>query len=253
MGLYISAHPLDKYDKYFEEQTMAFASIKPELDNAKVVIGGIITAVRSILTKSGSKMAFVKVEDKTNELEVIVFPKIFETCGAKLLQDAVIKVEGRVNSTDQNGNQTGEVKIIADTVTIITDDELNDYESTGARLAAPTTGVKRRSSAQVSSGGPRSSYPRPASAPSAGAKSAGPPPPPPAPPKTLYVLLRDPSDVETLSSLKKTCDSASGLTEIILVLGPDKKAMRLPFRVDITGDLLPALTDLLGEDCVKLK
>jgi DNA polymerase-3 subunit alpha len=248
MGLYVSAHPLDKYDKYFEEQTMPFSSIKPELDGAKVVVGGIIAAVRSILTKTGSKMAFVKVEDKSAELEILVFPKIYETCGAKLLQDTVIRIEGRVNSTDQNGNSTGEAKIIADTVTVVSDEELTNYQSTGARLSTPASGVKRKFSksrpASVQSNSPT---PPPRSANSSVSS------PLPVAPKTLYVLLKNSSDTSALTSLKQTCDRHPGLTDIILVLGNDKKAMRLPFRVDTSADLVPALSTILGDDCVKLK
>ena len=59
MGLYISAHPLDKYEAYFQEQTMPISEIKPNIDGATVIVGGIITNVRSLVTKSGSKMAFV--------------------------------------------------------------------------------------------------------------------------------------------------------------------------------------------------
>src|SRR5690606_30507523 len=56
MGLYISAHPLDNYDKYFEEQTVALTSLTPKNDGSKVTVGGLVSTVRSIVTKSGSKM-----------------------------------------------------------------------------------------------------------------------------------------------------------------------------------------------------
>ena len=126
MGLYISAHPLDKYDTYFEEQTMPINEIKPNLDGANVIVGGIITNVRSLVTKSGSKMAFVKIEDKMSEIEVIVFPKTYEEVGAKLVQDAVVKITGKVNASDRDGNKTDEAKINAEAVDIITDEELED-------------------------------------------------------------------------------------------------------------------------------
>jgi len=66
--------------------------LKPEIDNKKVTVGGIITSVRSIITKSGSKMAFVAIEDKTGESEIIVFPDLYSQVGAKLTQDAVVRV-----------------------------------------------------------------------------------------------------------------------------------------------------------------
>ena len=69
-------------------------------------------------------MAFVKLENKTSEQEVIVFPNLYEEVGARLEQDNVVKVTGRVSATDKNGNKTNEVKIIADTVEVVPDEEL---------------------------------------------------------------------------------------------------------------------------------
>ncbi len=248
MGLYISAHPLDRYDAYFEEQTMPISDIKPELDGAKAIVGGIITTVRSILTKSGSKMAFVQIEDKISDIEIIVFPKVYELIGAKLVQDAVVKVEGRVNSKDSGGNQTDEAKIIADELTIITDEELENYQATGKILKAPARGVPKRSRVSASFAAQPSPGPNlPSSTVSAG------PPPPPLVPKKLFVHIKDPSDREALIKLKQNCNVHPGLSEIILVLGDDKKAMRLPFRCDTEGELLSELCALFGEDCVKVK
>ena len=74
LGLYVSAHPLDKYAAYFQEQTNPLAEIKPEKHNGKAIVGGIVIDVRTIITKSGTKMAFVKLEDRATEGEIIIFP-----------------------------------------------------------------------------------------------------------------------------------------------------------------------------------
>ena len=144
MGLYISAHPLDKYDTYFNEQTVSSTDIKPELDGANVTVGGIIMDVRTITTKKGDKMAFVKIEDKTDEMEVIVFPKIYAECAAKLEIDNVIKVSGTINGTDMNGNKIDEAKINAEEIILITDEELENYKPTGDKMKAPTKGVSKK-------------------------------------------------------------------------------------------------------------
>ena len=72
LGLYLSAHPLDKYDAYFEEKTIPLGSLQPEHDKKAAIVGGVISTVRQIVTKSGSKMAFVGLEDKSGEGEVVV-------------------------------------------------------------------------------------------------------------------------------------------------------------------------------------
>ena len=131
LGLYISAHPLDRYETYLSEQTQPLTQLVPEYDSRMMTVGGIISTVRTIVTKSGSKMAFVGIEDKFGEGEIIVFPNLYEKVGAKLVQDAVIRVSGKNSARDRDGNLGNESKLIADDIIVITDNDINGYESTG--------------------------------------------------------------------------------------------------------------------------
>lgn len=253
MGLYISAHPLDNYDKYFEEQTVALTSLTPKNDGSKVTVGGLVSTVRSIVTKSGSKMAFVGIEDKLGESEVIVFPNLYEQVGAKLVQDAVIRVTGKINARDRDGVLTSEVKIVADEIAIVTDQELQEYESTGRKMEAP----KARANVPAVRVAAKKSYPgKPASAPTVAMpqRHTAPVVEVEVPPKKLFVHIKDPDDHPSLLRLKEVCRQHPGEGDIILVLGEEKKsALRLPFRVNSSDELIGALVRDLGEDCVVLK
>ena len=256
MGLYISAHPLDKYEAYFQEQTMPISEIKPNIDGATVIVGGIITNVRSLVTKSGSKMAFVKIEDKISEIEVIVFPKTFEQVGAKLMQDAVVKVTGRVNATDRDGNKIDEAKINAEQIDVITDEELQSYESTGVQLKVPTKGVSQKprnrvSASNVSGGKPSGSGK--SSAPTTHFSTTASGDAQPIKPKKVFVRVMDPSNTSALISLKKACANFPGLSEIILVIGEEKKAMRMPFKCDPEQKLVEELRSYFGPEGVVVK
>ena len=256
MGLYISAHPLDKYEAYFQEQTMPISEIKPNIDGATVIVGGIITNVRSLVTKSGSKMAFVKIEDKISEIEVIVFPKTFEQVGAKLVQDAVVKVTGRVNATDRDGNKIDEAKINAEQIDVITDEELQSYESTGVRLKVPTKGVSQKprnrvSASNVSGGKPNGGGKSSAPATHFNTTASG--DAQPIKPKKVFVRVMDPSNTSALISLKKACANFPGLSEIILVIGEEKKAMRMPFKCDPEQKLVEELRNYFGPEGVVVK
>ena len=256
MGLYISAHPLDKYEAYFQEQTMPISEIKPNIDGATVIVGGIITNVRSLVTKSGSKMAFVKIEDKISEIEVIVFPKTFEQVGAKLVQDAVVKVTGRVNATDRDGNKVDEAKINAEQIDVITDEELQSYESTGVQLKVPTKGVSQKprnrvSASNVSGGKPNGGGKSSAPATHFNTTASG--DAQPIKPKKVFVRVMDPSNTSALISLKKACANFPGLSEIILVIGEEKKAMRMPFKCDPEEKLVDELRGFFGPDGVVVK
>jgi DNA polymerase III subunit alpha len=261
MGLYISAHPLDNYDAYFEEQTIPLARIKPEVDGKKATIGGLVSTVRTIITKSGTKMAFVGLEDKTGESELIVFPNLYEQVGAKLVQDAVIRATGKISARDRDGNLGNEAKMIADEIMLVSDQELREYESTGRKMETPKISSKviaeRRSAYKsAKSGVPAQPVASAAvkTAPADAPKSVSKPMVEIPVIKKLYVHIKDPDDHGALLALKQTCSSFPGGTDIVLVLGADKKsAIKLPFQVDSSDVLVGELVKLLGEDCVALK
>ena len=244
LGLYISAHPLDNYDAYFNEQTVPITELSTDIDGKAITVGGLISSVRSIVTKSGSKMAFIKLEDKTSEAEIIVFPSIYEVVGGQLLQDAVIRVTGKVNARDRDGNLSVDIKIIANDVQIVDDSELRNYESHGNKMAKPkahTASVmaKRNVAASKNQTVAKSVVTYTALV---------------EPIKKLFVHVKDPDNQALLMNLKQICGEFPGLSEIVLVLGKDKKsAIKMPFKVDGSDNLIGRLVKILGEDAVVLK
>ncbi len=237
LGLYLSAHPLDRYDDYFAEQTVSLSSLEVGHDKKAVVIGGVLSSIRAILTKNGSKMAFLRVEDKTGEGEAIIFPKLFEEIGEQLVQDAVIKISGKVSSTDRDGNSLGEAKVIADEVIFVTNEELDTYQSSGKKMNTPK--VKKTNLSK-----PKEVI----------EKEAVVYTPIDDTPKKMFVHVKNPDDHALLLALKKTLNEYPGDCEIILVLGADKKsALRLPFKIDTTDELVERVSDIYGQDCVVVK
>ena len=262
LGLYISAHPLDKYETYLSEQAQPLTQLIPEYDSRTMTVGGIINSVRTIVTKSGSKMAFVGIEDKFGEGEVIVFPNLYEKVGAKLQQDAVIRVNGKNSARDRDGNLGGESKLIADDIIMITDDDVDNYESTGRKMDAPkiSAAVKkerraayknqRRSSADGSDGSKQASaaVQQAAKQPAVSVAAAE------MPVVKLFVHVKDPNNHDTLIKMKSVCGDYAGMTDVVLVLGEEKKsAMRLPFKVEADDALIKKLEQLLGKECVKVQ
>ena len=265
LGLYVSAHPLDRYVKYFEEQTQPLSQVQPNTDGQKATIGGIVIDIRTIITKSGTKMAFVKMEDKTSEGEVIIFPNLYSEISEKLKIDTVLKIEGKISARDREGNLKSDAQIIAETVSIITDEELENYESTGRRAdglkvrKVPQTKTvsqnvsniqkkaftpKNNSSAVLNRSSEKSTSNPLRSAENYQAEKI----------QRVFVHIKNPSDHESLLSVKKICGKFPGMSEIILVLGEvEKSAIRMPFKVDSNSDLPKELVRLLGEDCVVLK
>ena len=260
LGLYISAHPLDRYETYLSEQTQPLTQLVPEYDSRMMTVGGIISTVRTIVTKSGSKMAFVGIEDKFGEGEIIVFPNLYEKVGAKLVQDAVIRVSGKNSARDRDGNLGNESKLIADDIIVITDNDINGYESTGRKMDAPkiSSAVKKeRREAyrnQKNEASPKSAVKNDAAKPQPKTHSTPVNVAPEIPASKLFVYIKDPNDHSRLVKMKSVCGENAGTTDVVLVLGEkEKSAMRLPFKVDANDNLLSQLKNTLGEECVVLK
>jgi len=221
LGLYISAHPLDGFDIYLKEQTISIAELSEAMEGQAVSIGGIISRIRTIVTKSNSKMAFIGVEDKTGDAEVIIFPNLYDNYKDKLLQDAVVRVTGKISCRNRDGSITSDLKIIADEIQFITDQELKDYKSTGNVMKIQTNKTKLdiiKPKTKTNQPGPKVIV-----------EHAH---------KKLYVHIQNPDDHDSLMKLKQTCDDYPGLSDIILVLGVENKsAIKLNFKVD-AGDIL---------------
>lgn len=243
MGLYISAHPLDQYTDYFAEQTVPLGSLAPEHDGKKVTVGGLIGNVRTIVTKSGNKMAFVGIEDKTGVSEIIIFPSVYKEIGEKLRLDVAIKIDGSVNARDRDGRIGSEIKVMADTISIVSDEELRNYQPTGGIPLAPGPGKVRTSRKRVNDSMAQTSKVKDATPVIAVAT-----------PKKLYVHIKDPDDHASLQALKQACGLYPGTDSVVLVLGYEtKSAIKLPFAVECTDMLIGELVKILGEDSVVVK
>ena len=110
-GLYLSGHPMDEYRDLARKADAA--SIRQIIDdlsgeNAKpaykdgmtVRLACVITAVRLKSTKNGSMMAYVTVEDESASIELVVFPRSLQQCGAYLTEDSAVLLTGRIDARE---------------------------------------------------------------------------------------------------------------------------------------------------------
>jgi hypothetical protein len=110
LGLYISSHPLNDFKKLFEKKAIAISKIDATFVNKKIILGGVISSVKKIITKNGKPMLFLKLEDLTGKTEVVVFPNLLERNPNALQENKIVFFAGRVD--DRNG----EIKLVADDV-----------------------------------------------------------------------------------------------------------------------------------------
>ncbi len=110
LGLYISSHPLEDFKKIFEGKTVPLAQISQGLSGKTVKIGGIIFGIKKIITKVGKPMLFVKLEDWTDKIELVVFPSVMENNLTAFQENKIVMVKGKVDNRD------GVPKIICDEI-----------------------------------------------------------------------------------------------------------------------------------------
>lgn len=109
LGIYVSGHPLEKYEELWKRGisnvTSDFALDEETgqskvADGSKAIIGGMITGKTIKYTKTNKTMAFLTIEDLVGTVEVVVFPKDYEKNQQYLNEDEKVFVRGRVNSED---------------------------------------------------------------------------------------------------------------------------------------------------------
>ena len=65
-------------------------------DGIEVNMGGILTGVKKLSTKSGQFMSILTVEDVYGSIECVMFPKIHEKYRNKIEQDDIVEIKGRL-------------------------------------------------------------------------------------------------------------------------------------------------------------
>ncbi len=123
LGVYISGHPLEAYEKAWRRNITAVTTdFETDEDNITdahiydgqtVIVGGMITGKTVKTTKHDQLMAFITLEDLLGTVEVIVFPRDYEKYREYLNEDEKIYVRGRVSlSEDAKGKLICE-KVVA--------------------------------------------------------------------------------------------------------------------------------------------
>jgi len=234
LGLYLSQQPLEAFSVLLSEQTMPMNSFKPEHDGKQAVIGGVVVDFREITTKNGKKMAFVKLEDESGEMELVLFPSTYQQTTGLWERDRVVIARGKLSAKDRDGNIGQEVKLLADEAREVTHEQAAAYQPTG-RKPRELKGARKGSAlatAVAAAKAAKSEIVAEAVRPS-----------------RVYIRLLKSDDHEVLSRLKLTIDDCRGDDcDVVLVLGPDaaKQAIKLPTKMRRDTEAIEQLQSLVG-------
>ena len=107
-GMYFSGHLTDEYSENGADVgAISNASILASFDESEpteefsdgqtVTVMGIIRDVNVKISKKGEKFAFLKLEDRTGEIEILVFSRLYAEIFPLLTNDNIIAVQGKIS------------------------------------------------------------------------------------------------------------------------------------------------------------
>ncbi|GIW66299.1 MAG: DNA-directed DNA polymerase [Candidatus Parcubacteria bacterium] len=107
LGVYISGHPLNLIKNNNHTKII---DLKKYKDSIKVRILGIINSINRIITKNNETMIYLNIEDQTDSIEVVVFPKVYKETNIIWIENKIISIIGEYR---------GQNKLIAEKISEI--------------------------------------------------------------------------------------------------------------------------------------
>jgi DNA polymerase-3 subunit alpha len=102
LGFYITAHPLDKYDRELRRiGKLTTADLPNAPDGGKVQIAGVVQAVKLKNNKAGKRYATFSLEDREGAVECIVWPEAYQKYEAIIASAEPIVVKGKLDVGDE--------------------------------------------------------------------------------------------------------------------------------------------------------
>ncbi|MFN8442774.1 MAG: DNA polymerase III subunit alpha [Caldilineaceae bacterium] len=109
LGVYSISHPMNNFGADLSRVvTCSCAELDERHDGKNIILGGMISNIRTITTKKGDPMAFVQLEDLQGSCEVVFFPKTYAELKEQLVQDMVLLIKGKAQTRE------GRTSLLAD-------------------------------------------------------------------------------------------------------------------------------------------
>ncbi|MFZ3070870.1 MAG: DNA polymerase III subunit alpha [Anaerolineaceae bacterium] len=98
LGLYVTDHPLSNTMSLISNQITHLSNALGDVENkAAVTVGGLVKKIRPLTTKTQKDMGFVTIEDNFGEIELVVFPNVWERSSQVIGVGALLVVKGKVD------------------------------------------------------------------------------------------------------------------------------------------------------------
>jgi len=108
LGLYLTGHPINRYEQELSHLTSGrIAQLKTSSElfsgRSETRVAGLVVGLRTRQGRSGKRMAFATLDDRTGRLELAVFSGAYEQCKDLLGKDQIVVADGALSVDDFSG------------------------------------------------------------------------------------------------------------------------------------------------------
>jgi DNA polymerase-3 subunit alpha len=113
LGLYLTGHPIEQYEIELSKFTTPIAKLNPN-SNQSIIIAGFISTIKTLLTKSGNRMAVINLADRSANVDVTIFNELYTEYRDQLIKGTLLIIEGEVSIDNFSGGFRVQAKRILD-------------------------------------------------------------------------------------------------------------------------------------------
>jgi len=108
LGFYVSEHPLKFLMQVNQDpDVVTLEQLADKKGKVSVIV--MLSAIKFVVTKKGEAMAILQLEDLTDQIKAVVFPKAYEQVKPYLVENAILQISGKIEKDGE------EIQIIVDT------------------------------------------------------------------------------------------------------------------------------------------
>jgi DNA polymerase III alpha subunit len=193
LGLYISEHPFSIFRNFFGDYALPLKMLNSRVNDEMMVVAGVVTTIKKIITKKGETMLFVKIEDVSGNAEVLVFPSVLKVNPELWKEGMMLGIYGRLSNKD------GEMKMLVSVAVPLT---INDPQSSVDSVKRAVMDYKAHAPKSYRDRGGNNSYSKPAEKPNKIIVAESPVVSPPEIGKPLKIILLNELSLEETEILK---------------------------------------------------
>ncbi len=211
LGLYVTAHPFAYFQKAMKNVLTLIKDLSEQARKSWLVVGGVIDSTKKKITRNGQPMMFVNIQDTTGSLELLVFPRTYESTKDVWVEGKNVCVVGRTSEEE------GDDKLFVEKAYTLT---MENVISLGQQLGVNLgeTSIRKYAPASL-----RSDL------------------------ETGLQIILNKEDIKILAEqIKEVLKNFPGDIQVYLIV--DGKKIKTSFKVQINSMIISELEKLVGKD-----